>query len=572
MQNKILKIVIVGLPNVGKTTFLNTLTGANLKTANFAGSTTGKQNIAFLYKKYTFVFIDLPGFNSIQTTENDLSKEAVEFLKKGNYDLILHIVNSEFSYFSKLLAEELSRITSKILTIINFPSLKYKPQEVSKNFVNPILFSAKSKENCLKIADLVLEKMEGSNIQSQNLLQKEAKYDISKISNMIDKIALSKIFGIPLFFGIMFFIFWLSFIAGKEVGDFLVEQGIDRLSDFLTGLEFLPEFAKALIKSLLVGVGTFVGLIPILVICTALISIMEQTGYITRVAFLMNKLFERFNLGGKSIIPLILGAGCSITAYMSARMISDPKEKLLTMIIVGFIPCTAKLAVFMLFCVALFGDYAPLAISIIYLSGFVFGLICAKFLGIFIKGNHAKTKIEMFNYRMPIFKSILKSGFSRTMDYIKNAATFITIVAAIISFFSLVGFENGNFVVLPEEGIDASILGAFGQWLVPFFAPLSLDYKMIISLISGIMAKETAIATFGILYGVEEEQLNLVVQNIIGLKQAIVYLVFMFFYLPCVSATASFHREVKSFKKTSFLVVFTIGLAYIASALTNLIL
>lgn len=569
MQDNIIKIAVVGLPNVGKTTFLNTLTGANLKTANFAGSTTNKHEIAFLHKNKTFVFIDLPGFNSTLNLENELSKESVNFLKNEKYDIILHIVNAEFSYFSKILQNELEQITSKkILTAINFPSLKFKQEDVSKNFVNPILFSAKSKENCMQIIDIIIQ----NKIKSYNLLTKEFKYDITKISNVIDKIALSKIFGVPVFFGIMFFIFWFSFIVGQEIGDFIVEEGIERFSIFLMELEFIPQFLKTLIKSVLVGVGTFVGLIPILVICTSLITLIEQTGYITRIAFLMNKLFEKFNLGGKSIIPLILGGGCSITGYMSARMISDPKEKLLTMVIIGFIPCTAKLAVFMLFCVALFGDYAPLAISIIYISGFIIGLICAKILGVFFKASHVKTKIEIFNYRLPDFKNILKTGFSRTMDYIKNAATFITIVATLLSLLSLIGYTQGAFILLSEHEIDSSILGFIGQSLTTFFSPMDLDYKMIISLISGIMAKETAIATLGILYGTTEEGLNLVIQNIIGMKQAIVYLVFMFFYLPCISATASFYREVKSLKITIFLVVFTIGLAYSASTLINIIL
>jgi ferrous iron transport protein B len=569
-----IKIAIIGLPNVGKTTFLNTISNSNLKTANFAGSTTKKHEVAFFYNGKTFLFSDLPGFNSMNTVENDLAKEAIHSLKSTHYDAILHIANAEFPYFSKLLDEELRKeFGSKVVTAMNFPSFKIKPTELAKNFEKIILFSSLSRNNCNQLLDIIINNIEEKPYTSTNLLTFKDTINSDKITKIIDTLALSKIFGIPLFLGIMFFIFWLSFVFGKMIGDdYLVA-----IFEFFIGLAeestFLTPFFKALITSVLTGVGVVVGFMPTIIICITLISLLEQTGYITRICFLLDTFFEKFGLGGKSLIPLIVGAGCSITAYMSAKMINDPKEKFLTMIIIGFVPCTAKLAVFMLFCLALFGKNAPLAISIVYLSGFIFGLICAKIIGLFIKGSavYEKTKIEIFNYRLPQMKNVLKTGYSRTLDYLKNAATFIAIFASIISFLGLVGFEGGKFIILPADNLSISLIGKLGEFLVPVFAPMDFDFRMIISLITGLIAKEAAVATLAVLYATTPESLADIINAEVGIRHAITYLVFMFFYLPCVSATASFHREVKSWKKTSFLIIFTTILAYGFAAITNLL-
>jgi ferrous iron transport protein B len=568
---RIIKIAVIGLANVGKTTFINTIAGSNLKTANFAGSTTKKNELAMFYKGVTVLFLDLPGFSSFENPENDLAKETVNFLKNSEYDAILHIANSEFSYFSNALDTNLRKnLNKKIITVVNFPSLKTKPQEIEKFFPNAILFSARSKKNTETILDVVISEIDGTSYVSENLLDMTQFYwNAKKINVNLDKVFASKVFGIPIFFAIMFAIFWLSFVLGKVIGDFFV-SGFDILIEFFNGVAFLPDFAKALLKSVLVGVGTVIGFMPTIVICVSLLSLLEQTGYVTRVAFLLNKLFEKFNLGGKSLIPLIVGAGCSITAYMSSRMINDPKEKFLTMIIIGFVPCTAKLAVFMLFSLALFGENAPIAIFIIYLCGFIFGLFAAKLVGLFMKnGNSEKTKIELFEYRMPNFKSVMRSGYARTMDYIKNAATFITIFATILSLLSLIGFADGSFVILSEDEISRSLIASIGHFLEPLFRPLDFDFKMIISLITGLVAKETAISTLAVLYSSSTEGLVDIISSQIGFRQAVTYLVFMFFYLPCVSATASFHREAGSLKKTVFLIVFTTFLAYFFAFLAN---
>jgi ferrous iron transport protein B len=567
MEKKPIKIAIVGLPNVGKTTFLNTLTNSNLKTANFAGSTIKKHEVGFFYKGITFFFVDLPGFNSFIEETNDLAKSTIKFLKEGNYDAVLHIANAEFPYFSSILDKEIKKeVNAKIITAVNFPSYFKKTKHIEEAFEKAILFSSLSLANCTKILDTIIAEMSGEIYKSDNLLTIKDAIDSKKITKLIDKIALSKILGLPLFFLIMFAIFWLSFVLGKGVGDFFV-SGFEFVSTVTEDSIYLSSFIKALLVSILAGVGVLIGFMPTIIICTSLIALLEQTGYITRVCFLLDKLFEKFGLGGKSLIPLIVGAGCSITAYMSARMINDPREKFLTMVIIGFVPCTAKLAVFILFSLALFGDNAPIAIFAIYLFGFVFGLLCAKFLGLFIKqdGSSQKTKIEIFNYRLPIFKNVFKTGYDRTKDYIKNAATVITLFASAISFFSLIGFVDGAFVVLSAGELSQSLIGKLGQILEPLFAPMHFDFRMIISLITGLIAKETAIATLAVLYSSSTQDLVSVISSEIAFKQAVAYLAFMFFYLPCISATVSFYREVQSLKKTLFLVFFTLFLAYFAS-------
>lgn len=574
MTIKNLRVIVVGLPNAGKTTFINTICGTNLKTANFSGSTTGileisiKRNINGEDVIYTF--FDVPGFESFEVQKNDLESQAVSLLKAENYDYILHIVNSEFSYFSSVLDKEIRQNLKKpVITAINFPSITDDYLKTFNDFSGSILFSAVSKKNCQKILEFITLK-KGAESKNINLLEvSKSNSNSTKITQNIDKILISKIFGIPIFFGIMFLIFWLSFVIGGEIGEFL-GSGFDIVINFTKTLPFLGPFAKAFTESVLIGVGTVVGFTPIIVLCATLINLLEQTGYIARVCFLLDKFFDKFNLGGKSLIPLIIGAGCSISAYMSARMISDPREKFLTMVIIGFIPCTAKLAVFMLFSAALFGEAAPIAISVIYLLGFIVGLTVAKLLGLFYPGKSEKTKIELFNYRLPILKNVIRTAYTRTFDYLKNAATLIAGFAAILSFITLVGFQDGKFIIL-ENGMENSLAAIFAKFIIPFFIPLGLDWKMIVSLVTAIAAKEVAITTLAVLYSTSAEGLLTVISHQIGMRQAATYLTFMFFYLPCVSATLSFHRENKSGKKTTFLILFTTILAYFSSTAVNLI-
>lgn len=568
-----IRIAVAGLSNVGKTTFINQVTGANLKTANFSGSTTNikeisvKQNING--EKIIFTFFDIPGLDSLTNLKNDLEKEAAHFIKEEKYDILLHIANADFLYFSKLLDHDLKEnIKKPIITAVNFPSSVKNIEEMFNKFNINALFSALSTESSYKLLSLI---QSGEVWEKQNFLPalSKVRFNRSKFTHNLDKIALSKVFGLPLFFGVMFIIFWLSFVIGKGVGDFLAE-GFNFAIQIINNLAFLNNFLKALTQSVLTGIGIVIGFMPVIIVCSILLNMLEQTGYITRVCFLLDKFFNKFHLGGKSLIPLIIGAGCSISAYMSARMISDPKEKFLTMIIIGFIPCSAKLAVFLLFCAALFGKMAPFAIFIIYLSGFLIGLFVAKILGIFYKEEFRSTRIELFHYHFPPMKNVLKTGFTRTADFVKNASTFIAIFAAILSLSTLIGFQGGH--IIQTSNIEESLIAIISKSVSPLFAPLNLDWKMITSLLTAIVAKEVAISTLAVLYSSDQAGLLNVIPAQIGLREALTYLTFMFFYLPCISATASFHREIGSWKKTFFLITFTTFLAYISSMFVNYVL
>lgn len=567
-----IRIAVAGLPNVGKTSFINTITGANFKTANFSGSTTSRKEISIKKnireRDVIFTFFDIPGLESLATPKNDLEREAAHFLQEEKYDFLLHIASSEFLYFSKLLDKELrEKIKKPIITAINFPSCQKDVDETFARFDVNALFSALSLESSSKLLSLITA---GEVWEKQNFLPSSPriKFNREKITKNLDKIALSKVFGLPLFFGIMCLIFWLSFIIGATIGGFLT-SGFDFIINFVKNIPFLNNFAKAFIESILIGIATPIGFMPVIIICSTLLNLLEQTGYITRVCFLLDKFFNKFNLGGKSLIPLIVGAGCSITAYMSVRMISDPKEKFLTMVIIGFIPCTAKLSVFLLFCAALFGKSAPFAISCIYLGGFIIGLVIAKILGFFYKEEFQKTRIELFNYHFPPIKNVLKAGLARTIDFLKNASTFIAIFAAALSFFTFVGIEGGQIAAV--QNIENSFIALLSKFISPIFAPLDLDWKMIVSLLTAIAAKEVAISTLAVLYSADQTGLLNIISSHIGLRQALTYLTFMFFYLPCVSATASFHRETGSIKKTSFLIIFTTILAYTFAMSVNFI-
>lgn len=560
---KSVRVAVVGLANVGKTTFINKITGANLKTGNFSGSTTNIQEISVKIGERIITFFDLPGFTSILSCKNPLEEISIKFLKDStNYDYILHIINSDFPYFSTILDKELKANLNKVvLTAINVSSVKEEDGGNLEKIEANVVFSSKSKDQCRVLIDCLLDLPHKALPIKKNLINsKNAKNNTSKITKMLDLALTSKVFGIPIFFAIMFAIFWSSFVFGKEVGDIFLGW-FEFLIEIVKGFEFVNSFVKALFISVLNGVGIVASFMPTIVICLILLNFLEETGYITRVCFLLDKIFNKFNLGGKSLIPLIIGAGCSISAYIATRMISDKKERFLTMIIIGFIPCSAKLAVFMLFASALFGKGAPIAIFVIYLFGFVLGLVFAKILGSFYKDNFEQTKIELFNYRLPSIRDVARYGYTKTISYLKNVATYVVMFATILSFFTLFGFENGKFV-LTIDNMEASLISSFGKFINPIFIPLDFDWKMVVSLISALIAKEVAISTLAVLYSVDVESLAGIIKNQIGLKHAITYLTFMFFYLPCLSATISFYKENRSKKVILFLISFTSILAY----------
>jgi len=325
------------------------------------------------------------------------------------------------------------------------------------------------------------------------------------------------------------------------------------------------------------GVGAVVMFLPNIVILFLGIALLETTGYMSRVAFLLDGFFHKFGLHGKSFIPLVTGFGCSVPAYMAARTLKNPKDKLITLFIIGFMSCSARLPIYVLFIGAFFGkDQAGNILFLIYITGAVFGLLMAKLLRVFVfKSADEPFVMEMPKYRLPSFRLIWHTVLNNAWMYLRKAGTFILAATVLIWFLSNYPKVDSEKNLQPTQvqkvQLEHSYLGQIGKAIEPFFAPLGYDWKMSVALASGLAAKEVVVSTLGVLYSlgddVDEKSDSLLseIRAGIPLASAISFIVFVMLYLPCLAASMVFAKEAGGWRYLVALFVFTTSVAWVMS-------
>jgi len=309
------------------------------------------------------------------------------------------------------------------------------------------------------------------------------------------------------------------------------------------------------------------------------IALLESTGYMSRVAFLLDGFFHKFGLHGQSFIPLVTGFGCSIPAYMAARILKNDRDRLLTLFIIGFMSCGARLPVYVLFTGAFFAeDVAGNVLFLIYISGALIGLVAAKVLKLTVfKGQDEPFVMEMPKYRLPSMKLIYHTVLTKTIMYLKKAGTFIAAASMLVWFLST--YPNQDIVneaqytpqQLQEVRLEGSYLGQIGKVMEPLFAPIGFDWKMSVAIQAGLAAKEVLVSTLGVLYSlgdsVDETSTSLaqIIKKEIPFASAVSFIVFVMLYLPCLAASVVFTREAGGIKYFVALFIFTTLVAYILS-------
>jgi ferrous iron transport protein B len=333
--------------------------------------------------------------------------------------------------------------------------------------------------------------------------------------------------------------------------------------------------------------------LPNIVILFLGIALLETTGYMSRVAFLLDGFFHKFGLHGKSFIPLVTGFGCSVPAYMAARTLKNEKDRLITLFIIGFMSCGARLPIYVLFAGAFFAqEEAGNILFIIYISGALLGLLMAKALKMFVfKGEDEPFVMEMPKYRMPSLKLIWHTVYGQAKSYLKKAGTFILAASVLIWFASNypkdpeleAAYQTKIAQVQSKEAksslqneltlklLEESYLGKIGHASEPFFAPLGFDWRMAVALETGLAAKEVVVSTLGVLYAlgdeVDEENQGLIAQikANIPFASAIAFIVFVMIYLPCLAASMVFAKEAGGWKYLVYLFIMTTASAWVLS-------
>ncbi len=627
---KEITIALVGQPNVGKSSLINALSNAHLKVGNFAGVTVDKMEVGLIHKEHQITIIDLPGTYALNdfTTEEKVTKD---FLEKGQYDLILNVVDSTNLERNLALSTQLLDTNKKMLLALNMwdeaqkEGIKINTEKLSKELgVVCVPTSARSKEDRLN-TELLLDEI--VRLYSQNTTNNESikvpsqsfkeslKYSQSaqRIAQLvisenqqnasfehtykIDKILMHKRYGIFIFLGFMFIIFSLSFLIGGGVQKAL-ETGFKFLSDGIKENVANEDLASLVGDGIIGGVGATVSFLPLIVVLYFGISLLETTGYMSRVAFLLDGILHKFGLHGKSFIPLITGFGCSVPAYMATRTLQNYNERLITLFVIGFMSCSARLPIYVLFVGSFFpSSSAGFVLFCIYILGAVVALVMAKLLKLSVfKGQTESFIMEMPKYRFPSWRMVYFSIYTKSLSYLKKAGTYILVGAILIWFMSqypksdtaMKTYKQESLLVdkntalsseskeeklkelkaeLDKKNLKNSIVGRGGAYLEKVFSPMDFDWRLSVSLVTGFMAKEVVVSTLGVLFSLGDQNeksdaFREILRKEVSVPSGIAFIVFVMFYIPCFAATITFGREAGGIKFVAYLFIFTTVVAY----------
>ena len=624
-MNKTIKIALVGQPNVGKSMLINSISNSRLKVGNFSGVTVEKKEVIFKYKDYNIKIIDLPGSYSLENYSLE-EKVVKNFLNQNEYDIILNVIDSTNLQRNLLLTSELLALNKKMVIALNMSDEAKKEnilinnEKLSSLLNTPcIKTSATKKDGITELLEQIIKTFEEDKTTFKhsftthilnhdeilakrfdfvkNLIQQCVKIEEIKektTTEKIDSILMNKFIGLPIFLFLMWGLFQLTFTLGEIPMDY-IDTFFSSFIDVTKNIIGDNQLSSLLGDGVIAGVSAVVMFLPNILILFLGISLLEGTGYMSRVAFLLDGTFHKFGLHGKSFIPLVTGFGCSVPAYMAARTLKNERDKLLTLFIIGFMSCGARLPIYVLFVGAFFGaNNAGNILFIIYISGAILGLFAAKFLrAVVFKGKDEPFVMEMPKYRLPSLKLVYKEITNKAFMYLKKAGTFILAASILIWFMSNypkypniedeinqkielaindeVKKELQNELAL--YNLENSYLGKLGKFSEPFFAPLGFDWKMAVALEAGLAAKEIVVSTLSILYGLGEsenpdEPTTTLVEKIktnIPFEAAISFIVFVMIYLPCLAASMVFTKEAGGWKYLVYLFIFTTTTAWIMS-------
>ncbi len=557
---------------------------------------------------------ELLGVPCIKTSA--ATKEGIKKL----LDTVVKVYKEEYKepklVFSEAVEEEIENITSFLKN--HHCELGFSPRDLAVNLLkeNEIVYNIMRKKPIwIELQPVVLEATRHIELHHDTDDVKEAFAEeyasfvrgilaetvkITKpqkertLTEKIDSILIHPVFGIPIFLFFMWALFQLTFELGAVPMDY-IDAFFGWMGETLGSTIKNDDIRSLVVDGLIGGVGAVVLFTPNIIILFIGITLLETTGYMSRVAFLLDGLFHKFGLHGQSFIPLVTGFGCSIPAYMSTRILKNDRDRLLTLFIIGFMSCGARLPVYVLFAGAFFPeDMSGTVLFIIYISGAILGLIAAKVLKMTaFKGIDEPFVMEMPKYRLPSFKLVWHNVYTQTWMYLKKAGTFIAGATVLIWFLSNYPHDpklEEQFAVkieqaqsadekqklqneLSEELLANSYLGRIGKLTEPLVEPLGFDWKMNVALQAGLAAKEVVVSTLGVLYSLGDDMSDTTsledrIRKEIPLPSAIAFIVVIMIYLPCLAASIVFTKEAGHIKYFFYLFAFTSLVAYVMAFVT----
>ena len=380
------------------------------------------------------------------------------------------------------------------------------------------------------------------------------------LSDRIDRVVTSRSLGLPLFFLVTWAVFRMTYALGDPLVELLegvCESFGEWTGELLAGAGFSEIVSSFVQDGLIGGVGSVVVFFPHIFILFAFIALLEDSGYMARGAFVMDRVMHLMGLHGKSFIPMLMGFGCNVPSMMATRILEQPRDRMITLLVLPFMSCSARLPVFVLFSGIFFGAHAGTAVFSLYVLGIVVAVLAAKVLGsTLFKGESSQLVMELPPYHVPSLSMVLRHAWERGFLFLRKAGTFILL--SVIAVWALASFPWGV-----EYGSSESIVGRIGRILAPIFAPAGFGFwQAAVALFFGFLAKEVVVGTLGALLGAGEAGLAAALPTLFTPLSAYAFLVMTLLYVPCVAAVAAFRRETGSWAWTLFMIAYTTLIGY----------
>ena len=620
-----LSVALTGNPNTGKSTIFNELTGARQKIGNWPGVTVDKKVGVIEHNGRKISVIDLPGTYSINARSQE-EQVVSDFFKQNKPDIVVNIIDA--SNIARNLFLTIQLMENGIPLILNLNmmdeaerhGIKIDMKKLEATFGMPVTNTVgRSNKSVRKLLDvftnavmtnykpseLINEHIEKiRNIERSGLaaakVEEEiisARYDLidkimsqavtvnsvgKTLTDKLDAVLANGVSSLVLMLAIFYLMFQISFNwigqpLADLVGEFFDETLAPSAAEAMANAGVADWMQSLVSDGIIAGVGAVINFVPLIFTLFLCLSFLDGTGYMARVAFVMDPIMRRAGLSGKSIMPLVMGFGCGVPAIMGARALDTHKDRMISILVTPFLTCNAKVPILALFAAMFFPDNAANIVFAMYFVGIAVAILMAKILGATtFKGQESTFLLELPPYRLPDVKTVLLEAWDKGKGYLIKAGTIIFAMSVMIWFLS--NFNSDGMT----EDMDTSYLAGIGSAMSTVFAPQGFDtWEAGAAIATGIMAKEAVVSTIGILYGADEdaistdsdEETDETAQTLLATAMggaftpltALAFMVFSQLYSPCMTALGTIKKETQSWKWMGFAFVYTCAVAWIAS-------
>lgn len=565
---------LIGCPNCGKTTLFNRLTGANERVGNFSGVTVDAAEGVCRVGGEKLRIVDLPGIRSLKDAGAE-ERAVTDFLASSSPDVIICVADvSRLNAALSLLAEAAETGAPMVLALNMYDELERDGgfadiAELERLLDMPVIpISAAYGKGVDALLRTALHSAQNGRLEKRVISDERIAACIGcvhksdralNLTERLDRLLCRPIIALPLFYALMLSGFLLSFgkigQALSELVLMLFDRGVCApLSALLAQLEVFPLLRVLVEDGVMRGTGAVLGFFPQLILLFLFMGVLEESGYLARTAFISDRLLCRLGLSGRAFVPLLMGFSCSVPALMSARTVGGKRARILTLILIPFMSCSAKMPVYAYIASAFFPEHGALFIGALYITGVVFALLTALILSrTLLRGGGEPLLLEMPLYRMPRLNELLRRLRLQALEFLERTATVILLSSTVLGLLNALT-PSFSLALTPQE----SIIHKIGEFIAPVFAPCGFgNAECAVSLVSGLTAKESIISALTVLGGD--------IHSLLTPAQAAAFTIFVLLYSPCTAAVSAMRRELNSTPLTALLMLIYTLIAWISS-------